>query len=103
MLYNILGMIYIGVSVFLGIFTLMKKKDMPFDVYNLKKENYLVTDKNKFNNIMIKQNLVLSIWILLAGVICIYLKMGIGIVIPSFSIFINMIFAGKAKKYIKSK
>jgi hypothetical protein len=103
MLYNILGIIYIGVSVWLGIFILRKKKNMPFDVYRLKKENYLVIDKDKFNSIMIKQNLSLLIWILLSGVICIYLKMEIGIILPAFSIFVNMIFAVKAKKYIKSK
>lgn len=103
MLYNILGIIYIGVSIWLGIYILRKKKDMPFDVYRLKKENCIVMDKEKFNSIMIKQNLVLVIWILLSGVIYIYLKIEIGIILPAFSIFINMIFAAQAKKYIKSK
>lgn len=103
MLYNVLGTIYIGLSVWGGIFILRNKKDMPFDVYRLKKENYIIIDKDRFNSIMLKQSLVLFIWILFSGSLCIFSKMEIGIVLPTFSIFVNMIFAEQAKKYIKSK
>ena len=103
MLYNILGVIYIIVAIWEGLFILNNKKDMPFDVYRLKKENYQVIDKDKFNTIMVKQNIFLFIWILSSGILCIFCKIEICIALPAFSIFINRIFSEKAKKYLKAK
>jgi hypothetical protein len=76
---------------------------MPFDVYRLKKENYKFIDRDKFDSIMIKQNLILFIWILSSGVLCIFCKVEICIALPAFSIFVNRIFAEKANKYIKNQ
>jgi len=103
MLYNILGVIFIILAIRGVIFTLNNKNNMPLSVYGLQKEKYQVIDKNKFNRIMVTQSIFLSIYILLTGVLCIISKELACIILPALSIYINIIFSKKAKKYIKTK
>ena len=101
MLYNILGLIFIILAIWGGIFTLNNKNNMPLSVYGLQKEKYEVIDKNKFNSIMVTQSIFLSIYISLTGILCMLSKQPACIILPAFTIYINIIFSKKAKKYIK--
>jgi len=70
-------------------------------MFALQKEKYQVIDKESFNSIMLTQSIVISLWLLLIGILCMIIKGKIFIVLTSCSILINIIFSKKAKKYIK--
>lgn len=76
---------------------------MPFSVFGLQKEKYQVINNEKFNSIMLTQSIFTSIWILLTGVLCMIIKEPVILALPSWGIFINIIFSKKAKKSINTK
>lgn len=102
MLYNIVGAIFIILAIGGGIYTLNNRNDMPFSVVGLKKEKYQVIDNEKFNSIMLTQSIFVLIWVLLTGALCMFIKETVILALPSWGIFIMIIFSEKAKKCIKS-
>ncbi|GAA0738698.1 hypothetical protein [Clostridium oceanicum] len=103
MTYNIFGGTFIVLGVIGIILILTDKTGKTFNVYGLKKEQYRVVDKEKFNSLMFKSGICSFTWILVVGLLCVITKelglAGLG----AISIFINMIFSKKAKKHIKIK
>lgn len=76
---------------------------MPFSMFAVQKENYEIINNHDFNNIMFTQNIVISLWLLLIGVLCLFFKCKGFIFLSACVIFINIIFSKKASKYIKEK
>lgn len=103
MLYTIVGSIFIIMAIGGGIYTLNSKNDMPFSVGGLQKAKYKVIDNEKFNSVMVTQSILTSIWILLSGVLCMFIKETVMFALPSWGIFIRLIFSKKAKKCIEIK
>ncbi|MDR3598027.1 hypothetical protein [Clostridium sp.] len=98
---NTMGIVCFILGIWQIIFTLNNKNDMPHYVQGLKKEKYEVIDKDKFNNIMVTQSIVQVILILLTGVLYVISKNLECCVLASGSIFPNIIFSIKVRKYIK--
>ena len=103
MLYTIVGSIFIIMAICGAIYTLNNKNDMPFSVGGLQKVKYHVIDNEKFNSVMVTQSIFTCIWILLSGVLCMFIKETVIFVLPSWGIFIGIIFSKKAKKCIEMK
>lgn len=103
MLYTIVGSIFIIMAIGGGIHTLNNKNDMPFSVGGLQKVKYQVIDNEKFNSVMVTQSIFTYIWILLSGILCMFIKEIVIFALPSWGIFIRIIFSEKAKKCIEIK
>lgn len=103
MLNSIAGIIFIIAAIWGVIYTLYNKKHMPFSVFGLQKEKYQVINKERFNNVMLTQSICLSMCFGLIGFLCMFIN---EIVIPTLAclnIFIQILFAIKAKKSIEIK
>ncbi|KGK86609.1 hypothetical protein [Clostridium sp. HMP27] len=103
MLRIILGVVYIIGAIYVGIYTFNNRCNMPSLVRGLNEENYEVTDKTKFNKIMIIKNALECIWILFSGVLCIIYNSPSVVALPSLYFIIDIIFSKIAKKYINIK
>lgn len=100
-IYNITGTIFITFAIWGGIYTLNNKNNMPFSVFGLQKETYQIIDNKKFNSIMLTQSIFISVWLLFTGVLCLFIDEALFMSLPSWSIFLMIIFSKKAKKCIK--
>ncbi|WP_315120777.1 hypothetical protein [uncultured Clostridium sp.] len=99
----IIGAVYIIGAIYVGIYTFNNRHNMPSLVRGLDKENYEITDRTTFNKIMIIQNTLSCILVLLSGVLCIISNRPSAVALPSFYIFIDIIFSKMEKKYISIK
>ncbi|GAA0718968.1 hypothetical protein GCM10008905_06360 [Clostridium malenominatum] len=100
---TIVGVVYIIVAIWGGIFIFNNRNNIPLSIHGLNKENYEVINKVKLNKIMLIQDTLSCLLFLLAGVLCITYKRVSAVGLPSFFIFINIIFSKVAKKYISIK
>lgn len=103
MLYNIMGVLFILGGLWGSIFTIKNKTHMPRSVFALHNDKYKVVNKEKFNNLMIIQSFTVSMWFLLAGILCMFKKEPFAMLLPSFNVFINIIFSKRAKRYIAAR
>ncbi|AOR25115.1 hypothetical protein BGI42_15340 (plasmid) [Clostridium taeniosporum] len=103
MFFNIVGIILVIVGIGGIIFTLNNKNYMAHNVLGLRKEQYEVINKDRFNNIMVNQSIIQFIWILLIGVLYFISKSKENLGLVSLNIFPTIIFSKKAKKYIRIK
>lgn len=101
MFYIIIGIIFIIVAIALVISALRSKKDKSFKLFNLKEDDYEITNRERFNSIMVAQDISVAIWIFMTGILCMLIKKSVIFLLPLISIIITIPFSLKGKKYIK--
>lgn len=67
MVFNIIGVFIIFLGAWGLYFVKKHEKDMPFALFGYTKENCSITNKAKFNAIMVMQGRVIAIYIILVG------------------------------------
>lgn len=97
----IIGIIFVLLGIWGGVFTIRNSKNMPPSVFGISRAKYQIVNKEKFNNVMIKQGYTFSIYCIVLGSFFIFTGNFESISLASTIIFTNVIYRFISKRYIK--
>ncbi|GAA0116532.1 hypothetical protein [Clostridium senegalense] len=97
----IIGGIFVILGLIIFIQALIKKEISPSNLYGISKEKYIVTNKETFTKIMIRQNYICSIYIMFLGILLILTKESILASCGAFIMIIQLICSHYAKRYVE--
>ncbi|WP_291636037.1 hypothetical protein [Clostridium sp.] len=102
MLIRVFGIIYLVLGIWGLIFSIKNIRNMPVAIFGMPQEKYEVTNKEKFNCIMVKQSFILSVYIIFIGIFGILTNNSISLWLGCIAPIVNVIFRFIAKRYIKT-
>lgn len=97
----IIGAIFFILGIIMFVQTLIKKEASSSNLYGISKEKYIVTNKENFTKIMIRQNYICSIYIMFLGILLILTKESILASCGAFIMIIQLICSHYAKRYVE--
>jgi hypothetical protein len=102
-MFFIIALIPLILGIYGLIFTFRNKNNMPFGLFGVQQKNYEVIKKKEFNNVMIKQSLFVSLYIIFISIFIFIRKSPKTLMYLSLIPAIQLLFTVISKKYLEDK